>query len=248
MSRVTLSGSVHVIIIMSARLECFVECYMGNCGQYWYRIISWHGDAFKGWAGFVMHGMGRQPYPGSPSLKFNSRKLTVLQLKRNITVSLINVDKLPSQPNLDRASLDFAETSFVMECTVWLESGSRCVQLLVVNRFVVKIYNGVKCSFNFFVLARLLLILDCDWSFVRDYIYINSVPLDNPSYRHFMIETRRILWFTKFEKSLLSYHEYAWCFFFFFKKKCQLISMQSLLIDDRCESLSFVVEQKRSIF
>ncbi|KOX78277.1 hypothetical protein WN51_07683 [Melipona quadrifasciata] len=69
-----------------------------------------------------MHGMGRQPYSGSPPLKFNSRKLTVLQLKRNIAVNLINVDKLPSQPNLDQASLDFAETSFIMEYTDWLES------------------------------------------------------------------------------------------------------------------------------
>lgn len=30
-SCVTLSGNVHVIVMMSARLECFVECFMGNC-------------------------------------------------------------------------------------------------------------------------------------------------------------------------------------------------------------------------
>ncbi|CAD1469015.1 unnamed protein product [Heterotrigona itama] len=89
-----------------------------------------------------MHGTGRQPYSGSPSLKFNSRKLTVLQLKRNITVRLINVDKLLSQPNLDQTSLDFTETSFIVEYIDWIERFVAFIQVLAV--LSVKIYNAIR--------------------------------------------------------------------------------------------------------
>lgn len=87
--------------------------YMGNCTlQYWYRIISWHGDTrFKGQQGFVMHGIGSAAIVRISSVEIQFSLTYCAWLKRNTTAKLINAgfSLSLSFPKLSYKLLDFVE-------------------------------------------------------------------------------------------------------------------------------------------